>query len=72
MEQGKIPWHVAFTAVQIFFFSLFPNQHLHIAKHMCTYTYTHTYLTVSEPFLHKMEATGSADWIFIMGILAWW
>jgi hypothetical protein len=70
MEQKTIPWHVAFTAIQYFFFSLFRNQHLHIAKNMCGYIHTHTHLTVSGPFLHKMEAVGSADWIFIMGVLA--
>jgi hypothetical protein len=79
-------WQATFTAVPIFFYFVraagFPVLwrecvcvciHVHISAYRL-YVYELSLLpnkTASETFLHKSVAVRSADWIFIIGVLAW-
>jgi hypothetical protein len=81
----RFRWHVAFTAVPVFY--VFCPTSISILWRIWMYIDTHTHISdcieivyelhlvpnnsLSEIFLHKLGAVQSVDWIFITGALAW-
>ena len=65
------------------FLFLLPDQRPCVMKNVCVYIYVSDCLevvyelpllpnnTAGEPFVHKLGAVGSVDWIFIIGVPAW-
>jgi len=82
-HEEKFPWHATFTAVSAYFLPLLPNQRLYIVKNMHMQIYRDSTETVyelpllpndnaSEKFLTISGEVQSVDWIFIIGVPAWW
>ena len=77
-HEERFPWHTTFTAVPIYFLPLCPTS-VSILWKTCIYRYSYTdyiWITittnVSETLLHRSGEVQSVDWIFIIGVPAWW